>query len=181
MIPLIRLEKHRSILEQAGLVVESTNIWPSGPDCQPFTRACRRSAAGRLLPHRPSDHAPVLARPVINLHSRCSNACPATLERHGKVASREVTVCCRNRDRFIAVYGARSLTATVQTCSVSCENVLVHPARTSDFRVALARQVFANSRQSAQHSQLVAGFPRRLNLSARRIRTGLDDAGGRIG
>jgi peptidoglycan/xylan/chitin deacetylase (PgdA/CDA1 family) len=29
--------------------------------------------------------------------------------------------------------------------------------------------------------QLVAGFPRRLNLSASRIRTGLDDAGGRIG
>jgi hypothetical protein len=111
------------------------------------------AGSGRLLPHRPSDHAPVLARPVINLHSRCSNACPATLERHGKVASREVTVCCRNRDRFIAVYGARSLTATVQTCSVSCENVLVHPARTSDFRVALARQVFANSRQSAQHSK----------------------------
>ncbi|WP_408346205.1 transposase [Paraburkholderia sp. RL17-337-BIB-A] len=29
--------------------------------------------------------------------------------------------------------------------------------------------------------QLVAGFPRRLNLSASRIRTGLDDAGGRRG
>jgi hypothetical protein len=30
-------------------------------------------------------------------------------------------------------------------------------------------------------AQLVACFPRRLNLSASRIRTGLDDAGGRIG
>lgn len=39
----------------------------------------------------------------------------------------------------------RSLTAIVQTCHVACKNVVFHPARSSDFRVALARQAFAGS------------------------------------
>ena len=50
-----------------------------------------------------------------------------------------------------------------------------------DAQIAQATEM-GDARTHASHTrQLVAGFPRRLNLSASRIRTGLDDAGGRIG
>jgi hypothetical protein len=45
----------------------------------------------------------------------------------------------------------------------------------------LGSQTMEPHERIAVETQLVAGFPRRLNFSASRIRTGLDDAGGRIG